>query len=190
MPSVELTNQSILPMARSFALVFLWSGVRDQRRTGEREALPDGRQLKRFEGPRRPIPLEPEEIRRFQRLGEPERNPRGQAGGIGFQDFHRETVEGTSFALGHADGGAAGGYRLKVVNGTEIVPGKYVWGPGLNHQGLVVGPPDIKVRATGHERSGAARKRQVMVSLVKRHVGQRECARVVENDDIFILHVR
>src|ERR1039457_2192832 len=177
-------------MVRSFALIFLWPGVRGQGWTEKGDALPDGRRLKRFEGPRRPIPLEPGEIRRFQRLDESECNPRGQAGGIRFQDFHRETVEGTSFAFGHADGGGAGAYRVKMMNGTEIVPGKYVWRPGLNHQCFVVGPPDIKVRAAGHERSGAARERQVMVSLVKRHVGQRERARVVEDDDIFILHVR
>ena len=58
-------------------------GVRGQGWTGNGDALRDGRRLKRFERSRRPIPLEPEEIRRFQRLGESERHPRGQAGGIG-----------------------------------------------------------------------------------------------------------
>jgi hypothetical protein len=72
---------------------------------------------------------------------------------------------------------------------TNIVAGEYVRRFGLNHQRFVIGPLDVKARATRHQRPQGPGQWLVVIRFVRRCMNQRERQGCVDDDHIFVLDV-
>ena len=58
------------------------------------------------------------------------------------------------------------------MDGADVVAGEYVRPLGLNHQRFVIGPLDVKARATRHQHPQGSGQWLVMIRFVRRHINR------------------